>query len=147
MTKVIVGFIGFVFAVTALTGCNTYKFELVGSDVVRTTVPSENLNLAIREAHQEMGSFTANDDGSSSDPSFSERGRTWNRSAGGTQSGIDRLTTSFADAEGRMISIERIHQDSQPTLVFIEYDAPNGSLDVINQLMHSLEEQGLKLDH
>jgi hypothetical protein len=131
-----------------LFGCGTARFDLYGKDAARTTADPKAVNRAVFRTHQKLAHYVDNADGSRSCPSFRSASQHW--AVGATPDSkkveLSRVETSFDDADGKQVKIEAITVRSEPTLIFLTYDKPDGPLKILNELRKSLVAEGVKLD-
>jgi hypothetical protein len=135
--------------ILALTAARVYLqppwVQVVGRGVLRTNAPAKlvaDVQHAVVDRHR---NFIAGPNGTKSDPSSSESGQGW--TSGSSKDVVTTKVTpgrmQITDKDGHRLSLERIEASAAPTLIFIEFDAPNGPGLIISELVSELEKQGV----
>jgi hypothetical protein len=128
---------GILFAGSLSSG-KTWSF--CGPHTLITTASNGELANATQSVHDKLGSYPMQPDGKKSDPSFSAK----SSSDDGQNGKFSRVTTSFNDANGSLISIESVERSGQDTIVFFDYAGHGGSLTILNEFTAALQKQGVK---
>ena len=138
--------------ILALAVARTYLrppwVQVIGGAVLRTNAP---VKLVADAQHAVVGrhrNYVAGPNGTKSDPSASESAQWWTcgPSKDVVTTKVTRGRMQITDEDGHILSLERIESSAAPTIIFIEFDAPNGPELIISELVSELKKQGVTVD-
>lgn len=121
--------------------------EVVGRDLLRTNASSRTIASARDTVIQNHQNWISTSNGRRSDPTYQGRGRSWKTGSSPQQIQLEvsRGKTQITDREGRLLSVETISISNQPTLIFLEHSGPQGTEDLLNELLNELKDRGVKV--
>ena len=104
-----------------LTGCAgsaTYKSH--GYELITTNASSGQIDKALHLTYEAMGDWIQNADGSRTNPSFSQSGKSFSTKQDGANA--DRVQTEFKSKDGVHCVIETAAMHGGPTVVLLSSD-------------------------
>jgi len=132
-----------VVALIVLTGCAgsaTYKSH--GYELITTNASSGRIDKALHLTYEAMGDWVQNPDGSRTNPSFSQSGKSFS----GKQDRGDtaRAQTEFKSKDGVHCVIETVSMPGGPTIILLSSDNDKATMRLHNEFVRSLYKLGVK---
>jgi hypothetical protein len=132
-----------VVALIVLTGCaasRTYKSH--GYELITTNARSGQIDKALRLTYESMGDWVQNPDGSRTNPSFSQSGKSFSRKQ--DRRNTVRVQTEFKSRDGVRCVIETVAMSGGPTVILLSSDNDKTTMLLHNEFVRSLYKIGVK---
>jgi hypothetical protein len=132
-----------VVALIMLTGCAgsaTYKSR--GYELITTNARSRQIDEALHLTYDAMGDWVQNPDGSRTNPSFSQSGKSFSKEQGRTNA--VRAQTEFKSKDGFHCVIETIAMSEGPTIILLSSDNEKATMRLHSEFVRSLYTIGVK---
>ncbi|MCK4293703.1 MAG: hypothetical protein KAY65_10940 [Planctomycetes bacterium] len=132
-----------VVALIVLTGCAgspTYKSH--GYELITTNARSGQIDKALHLTYEAMGDWVQNPDGSRTNPSFSQSGKSFSGKQG--RANAARVQTEFKSKDGVHCVIETVAMSGGPTVILLSSDNDKATMRLHNEFVRSLYKLGVK---
>ena len=129
--------------VALLAGCsNVPTFRSHAYEVIATDGSGDQINEAMRMTYVAMGDQVENPDGSKTNPSLHQ----WGKSRIDKQGKIEAVRggSEFLSKEDGHYSIEGISIAGQPTVILLSSDNKKATMQLHNEFVRCLREAGVK---
>ena len=126
-----------------LGGCaRAPTFKSHSYEVITTDAHMGELRSAISMTHQALGNWVENADGSKTDSSFSQSGKSWKDAKGRFEAA--RVRTEFRSKDGAHHVIEDVTIPGEPRIVLLSSDNDSATMELHNELVKCLGKMGVK---
>lgn len=132
-----------VVALIVLTGCaDSATYQSHGYELMTTNARGGQIAKALRLTYESMGDWIQNPDGSRTNPSFSQSGKSFS----GKQDRPDtaRVQTEFKSRDGVHCVIETVAMSGGPTVILLSSDNDKTTMRLHNEFVRSLYKMGVK---
>jgi hypothetical protein len=126
-----------------LAGCsNVPTFRSRGYEVITTDASGGQINEAMRMTYVAMGDQVQNPDGSKTNTSLQQWGKSWKDKQGKIEAA--RRGAEFDSKDGVHYVIEDIWIPGQPTVILLSSDNKKATMQLHNEFVGCLREAGVK---
>jgi hypothetical protein len=121
--------------------------QFLGGSVLRSNAPPKLLADAENAVVDQHRNYVVGADGKRSDPSASDRGQSWSTGTSPEHktAEVKRNKIQITDKDGHRLAFERIESTGAPTLVFVEFDGPEGARPIVEELLQDLQKRGIEV--